>query len=189
MLKHTALSCSVFLFYLLTGCSSQGTTDNEKPDTSSVNDNSIQTQHAIQFPYTATYTADWEIGGDPSLILKVMQLYKAIEDNQIDSIRSLLADTVYYRTYDNRVISGTPDDFIQLLKQHRNRYADYKEELLTYVALHSKEKNADWVPVWIVERVTRKDGKKDSTTYQESFRFTNGKISNAEGYSRYMPGK
>lgn len=143
---------------------------------------------AVIYPTTATYSSDWKIG-DPENAKTVLNLYKAIENNNIDEFDKYLADTVMSVSYDAVPYTGSKQDVIKKVKAFRNDFDSLTEEFLAFVPLHSNDKNEEWVATWMTERVKRKDGSRDSTTYQETWRFRNGKIYYRGAFARYKPSK
>lgn len=140
----------------------------------------------ITMPYTASYSSDWKIG-NPENTKIVLDLYKAIEDNKIDEFNKYLADTVTIAGYDNVNFTGSKAEAIKRTKKFRNTLSSLSEEFLAFVPLHSNDKNEEWVATWMKEKVVRKDGSKDSTTYMETWRFRDGKIYHKGGFARYTP--
>ena len=143
---------------------------------------------AVSFPYSAAYSSDWKIG-DAGNAKVVLDLYKAIESNNIDEFDKYLADTVTSVSYDNVTARLPKQQIIKNVKSFRSNFDSLSEEFLAFIPLHSNDKNEDWVATWMTEKVTRKDGSKDSTTYQETWRFRDGKIYYRGTFARYAPVK
>lgn len=142
----------------------------------------------VTFPYNAAYSSDWKMG-DAGNAKVVLDIYKAIENNNIDELDKYLADTVTSVSYDNVMSRSPKEKIIKNVKSFRSNFDSVAEEFLAFVPLHSNDKNEDWVATWMTERVKRKDGSKDSTTYQETWRFRDGKIYYRGTFARYAPGK
>ena len=181
-----SLACAII------SCSSPTTPAEEKPvvANAAVNNDSTsatkmeETAPAVNYPFTATYSSDWKIG-NPENAAKVLSLYKALEDNNIDEFNKYLADSVISQSYDAIQIKTTKEDVIKKVKAYRNTLKTITEEFIAFVPLHSVDKNEDWVATWMKERVVRKDGTKYSTLYMETWRFRNDKIYYRGGYARY----
>ena len=141
---------------------------NTAPESNAISKDSTAVAEAtpIVYPYTAAYSSDFSIG-DPKLVKVVLDMYKAVEENRMEDLGQYYADSVY------------------LAKSFRSQFAEFSETPIAFTALHSNDKNEDWVLTWIKERVTYPNGKKDSTTYQENWRFRDGKIYMVDSYAKY----
>ncbi len=180
------LACAII------SCSSPTTPAEEKPvvANAAVNNDSTsttkmeETAPAVNYPFTATYSSDWKIG-NPENASIVLNVYKALEDNNIDEFDKYLADSVTSQSYDGVQSIKSKAAIIKSVKEYRNTLKSITEEFIAFVPLHSIDKNEDWVATWMKERVIRKDGTKDSTLYMETWRFKNDKIYYRGGYARY----
>lgn len=143
---------------------------------------------AVSFPYSATYSSDWKMG-NPENAKIVLDIYKAIENNNIDELDKYLADSVTTVSFDNVTSVKSKQDIIKTVKSFRSTFDSINEEFLAFVPMHSNDRNEDWVATWMTERVKRKDGSRDSTTYQETWRFKDGKIYHRGSFARYTPSK
>jgi ketosteroid isomerase-like protein len=165
---------------LLVSCS------NTAPESNAISKDSTAVAEAtpIVYPYTAAYSSDFSIG-DPKLVKVVLDMYKAVEENRMDDLGQYYADSVYRHNFAQKEIKLTREEMVELAKSFRNQFAEFSETPIAFTALHSNDKNEDWVLTWIKERVTYPNGKKDSTTYQENWRFRDGKIYMVDSYAKY----
>lgn len=138
----------------------------------------------VTMPYTATYSSDWAIGNQEN-VKTVLELYKAFEENRIDEFDKYLADTVVSQSYDAKHEVLSKADVIKELKEFRNTFDSVSEEFVSFVPLHSKDKNEDWVGTWMKEKVVRKNGTRDSTYYMETWRFKDNKLVGRLGFAQY----
>lgn len=139
---------------------------------------------SISYPYPATYSSDFSIG-NPELTKKVLDMYKAMEDNRIDELGKYYADTIIRNNFQQREMVLSRDAMVDLARQFRNQFKEFSETPIAYIALHANDKNEDWVVTWIKEKVVYNNGKVDSTTYQENWRFRDGKIYMVDSYAKY----
>ena len=139
---------------------------------------------AVSYPYTATYSSDFKIG-DPALTKVVLDMYKNLEGNTVDSVGQFLADSVVRYNFSQKMITLSREDMVKVIKGFRSQFKEFSETPLAFVSLHSNDKNEDWVLTWIKERVTYQNGKMDSTTYQENWRFKDGKIYMVDSYAKF----
>jgi len=139
---------------------------------------------AVVYPYTATYSSDFKIG-DPALAKVVLDMYKEVEDNKMDSLGQYYADSVIRHNFAQKVMKLSREDMVKLAKNFRSQFKEFSETPVAFVSLHSNDKNEDWVITWIKEKVTYQNGKMDSTTYQENWRFKEGKIYMVDSYAKF----
>jgi hypothetical protein len=141
---------------------------------------------AVNFIYPSAYPADWKIG-DAQNIVKVQEMYRImLSDSNYEAIRPYLADSIMNVRFDNHKAKLSADDFIAEVKRFRKGYKSLNEEFRNYVALRSDAQNADMVLLWLKEVGVRQNGKKDSSGYQETWKFNNqGKVDYRSTFVRY----
>jgi ketosteroid isomerase-like protein len=103
----------------------------------------------------------------------------------MDDLGQYYADSVYRYNFAQKEIRLTRAEMVDLAKSFRSQFTEFSETPIAFTTLHSNDKNEDWVLTWIKERVTYANGKKDSTTYQENWRFRDGKIYMVDSYAKY----
>ena len=171
----------------LTSCKGPET---KAPESPTIEPAEVQTKDSsVSFPYEATMVSDWRIG-DPKHVVKVMEMYRILEKGEkVDSLLlPYLADTIVSVSYDDRVYKGPPMPYLKTVVDFRKKFNTLKEEFISYVPLYSPSKDVDMVAIWIEERATLKNGKKDSTLYSENWFFDkNGKAFRRASFSRYEP--
>jgi hypothetical protein len=148
-----------------------------------------KTDSSVSFPYEATMVADWRLG-NPANVVKVMEMYRILEKGEkVDSlILPYLADTIVSVSYDDRVYKGPPMPYLKTIVDFRRKFSSLSEEFISYVPLYSPSKDLDMVAIWIEERATLKNGKRDSTLYSENWFFDKqGKAFRRASFSRYGP--
>lgn len=138
----------------------------------------------VSYPYPASYSSDFSIG-NPELTKKVLDMYKAVEENKMDDLGKYYADTVIRNNFQQRQMVLSRDAMVDLAKQFRSQFKEFSETPIAFTALHSNDRNEDWVVTWIKEKVVYNNGKIDSTTYQENWRFRDGKIYMVDSYAKY----
>ncbi len=167
----------LFAGALLISCNNNSPVAEAQKDTAAV-------APAIVYPYTAAYSSDFSMG-DPKLAKVVLDMYKAVEENRMDDLGQYYADSVYRYNFAQKEIRLTRAEMVELAKSFRSQFTEFSETPIAFTTLHSNDKNEDWVLTWIKERVTYANGKKDSTTYQENWRFRDGKIYMVDSYAKY----
>lgn len=141
----------------------------------------------VNYPFPTTLASDLKMG-NPQNTVKVMEMYKILEAGV--SVDSLLlpyfADSVTSVAFDQRKFHGSGKDFAERVKNFRAQFKTLNEEIITFAALRSDAADLDLVSIWFKERVVRKNGKPDSTFYQENWRFNkDGKIYYRTAFARY----
>lgn len=159
---------------------------NNKPEENKVVETPqvVEEKQPISFPYAPSYSSDFTMG-DPQLAKHVLDMYKAVENNQIDSLGKFYEDTVIRYNFNQRLMKLSREEMVKLSKDFRSQFKEFSETPLAWVSLHANDKNEDWVCTWIKEKVTYANGKMDSTVYQENWRFRNGKIYMVDSYAKY----
>jgi hypothetical protein len=171
------------LSVLVISCNSNTATTPEPKDTIVAIEKEVA---PVNFLYPSAYPSDWKIG-DPQNIVKIQELYKImLSDSNYEAMRPYLADTVSNILFDNRKIKLSAEEFINRVKQFRQGYKTLDEDFRNYVSLRSDSQNIDMVMLWLKEKGVRKNGKVDSSGYQETWRFNkDGKIDYRSTYVRY----
>ncbi len=156
---------------------------NNAPETPAA-DSTVAAAPAIVMPYAATYSSDFSMG-NPELIKVVLDMYKAVEENRMDDLGKYYSDSVIRYNFAQKQIVLTRDEMVKLATDFRAQFKEFSETPLAFTALHSNDRNEDWVITWIKEKVVYNNGKVDSTTYQENWRFRDGKIYMVDSYAKY----
>lgn len=86
------------------------------------------------------------------------------------------ADTVAETFWNGYSFKVKRDSLVKMGHKYRDSLSSSKIRMIAYVALHSTDKNSDWVIVWYKQVDTYKTGKVDSASYQDDNELVNGKI-------------
>ncbi|WP_212004712.1 hypothetical protein [Chitinophaga sp. HK235] len=144
-------------------------------------------QESLTYPYTATYSSDFEIG-DAKKAQILLELFKNWDNNTLDNSKSSFAemDTIFFS--DGAVFSGSRDSLFALGKKMRAQKGDLVDSIHAWVPLRSKDKKEDWVLIWTREHSTDSKGKKITRELQETWRFDkDGKINLMYQYEQMPP--
>jgi hypothetical protein len=158
--------------------------NNSSPEATVADTTATAVTPAIDYPYTARYSSDFSMG-NPELIKVVLDMYKAVEDNRLTDLGKYYADTVIRHNFAQKEMKLSRDEMVKLATDFRAQFKEFSETPIAFTALHSNDKNEDWVLTWIKEKVVYNNGKTDSTTYQENWRFRDGKIYMVDSYAKY----
>jgi hypothetical protein len=141
----------------------------------------------VDYPFEAKLANDWTIG-DAQHTVKVLELYKLLQtaDFADSLVLPYFADSITSVSFDDRVYAGNPRGFLKRVRDFKGQFKEFDEEFVSYVCLHSERKGIDMVSLWFKESGTRKNGKVDSTRYQENWIFNKeGKITARTAFARY----
>jgi hypothetical protein len=156
---------AVAILFLITAC------NNEKKEA----ENSDETPSAkVALPYTVEYSDfKW---GDPNHTKLVLDFYKTWEENRLADGRPMLTDSVTVDFADGMDFNGTADSLLKMGTQFRDMYTSVKITVDAAMAVHSNDKNEDWVLIWDRAYTTDKQGKVDSMGGQSYWLIKNHKI-------------
>ena len=128
----------------------------------------------INLPYKVEYS-DFKMG-DPNHTKLVLDFYKTFEENRMADGKAMLNDSVSVSFADGNKFIGPADSLLSLGKQVRGSYSAYKVTIDACMAVHSNDKNEDWVLIWDRSYFTDQKGKADSAGGQSYWQIKNGKI-------------
>lgn len=107
----------------------------------------------------------------------VLSLWKDWKDGDLLKSRPHFADTLSLFLSDGNTMSGPTDEILKGMQEYRNSFKGMEVIVEAIFAVKSTDKNEDWVSVWGSEVQTSMDGKVDSVSIQETWRFDKaGKI-------------
>ena len=124
---------------------------------------------AVAMALPVTYSSSFEMG-DPKYSAMIIQgSWKDWMDNNMDNMKSWVADTIVAFHSDNTMIKGA-DSLIANWKRARAKYTASADSIRGVMSVRSTDKNENWVLVWATAFDTRLDGTKDTTEIQETWR-------------------
>lgn len=140
---------------------------------------------AVAMPMPVTYSSSFELG-DPKYAAMIVQgSWKDWVDNNMDNMKSWIADTIVAFHSDNTAIKGA-DSLIASWKRERAKYSSTLDTIRGVMSVRSTDKNQNWVLVWASAYDTRSDGTKDTTEIQETWRINkDGKADVLYQYDRH----
>ena len=138
----------------------------------------------IIYPYTASYTSQFEIG-NPEHNKIVLEILKDAENNSLDAHASLFADSVEYFSADGNFWTVTRDSLIAMGKRERAKCSFVKNEVQAWIPLKSTDRKDEWVSIW-VHQIFTKNNKTDSLDFQENWLIKNGKVARIVQYTRKL---
>ncbi|MBV8251377.1 MAG: hypothetical protein JO154_02120 [Chitinophaga sp.] len=162
-------------------------TNQSKMETVQSTDSNAVKQEAMAYPYTATYSSDFEIGHAKNA-QTLLELYKNWDNNTLDNSRSSFADNDTMIFADGTMFAGTRDSLFVMAKKMRAPLGTVVDSIHAWIPLRSKDKKEDWVVIWTQEHSTDAKGKKTVREMQETWRFDkDGKINLMYQYAQQYP--
>ena len=171
----------------LAACNSNKDTKDESSSMSSASDSTTTKKDDIAYPYTATYSSQFEIG-NPQHAKTILDLYKDWDNNTLENSKNSFADVDSLIFANGIMIAGSRDSVFEAIKKIRNTMGTIKDEVQAWIPLKSTDRNENWVAVWTKEIITAPNGKKDSTYLQETWRINkDGKVDLVFQYAQKPP--
>jgi len=139
---------------------------------------------AVAMPMKVTYSSSFEMG-DPKYSAMIVQgSWKDWVDNNLDNMKSWIADTIVAFHSDNTAVKGV-DNLIALWKKQRAKYSSTSDTIRGVMSVRSVDQGHNWVLVWASAYDTRLDGTKDTSEVQETWRINkDGKADALYQYDR-----
>jgi hypothetical protein len=160
-MKQLLFFTSILLSAL--SATSQGTTKKET------------TANQVFYPYTATYSSQYG-EGKPEYAKIVLELWREREENAIDKHTNMFADDVRLIFANGQIVKGK-ENAIAATKLLRNSLASVTISATAWLPFKSLDRNQEWVAAWYTETSTNKDGKTETVSLHEIYRFNeHGKI-------------
>ncbi|HEY4208920.1 MAG TPA: hypothetical protein VGM31_18980 [Puia sp.] len=139
-------------------------------ETSKAADSPAVKMKDIQSPYTIGYSSKFAID-DPKNAETLMALWKAYDNGNLSAAKDMFADTVEMNFADGMVIRASRDSIVSTGQAYRNNFSTVVEDVHAIMAVKSTDKDEHWALIWGTEKTTHKNGKKDSTELQETWKF------------------
>jgi hypothetical protein len=131
---------------------------------------------SVTMPYKASYSSSFTISDNVKNEQLVLQSYKDWQDNKISNAPAYFADTVQLDFSDGSKYKMRRDSMVKVFQRIRDSLSSSKIDVVTTINLHSTDKNQDWVSVWYKQTDTYKNGKIDSSFFNDVNNVVNGKI-------------
>lgn len=107
----------------------------------------------------------------------VLALWKDWNDGDLSKTRSHFADSVSLFLADGTSMSGPADTIMKNMQNYRSTFKSMNATVDAIFATKSTDKDENWVAVWGVEMPTDMNGKKDTVSLMETWRFNKaGKV-------------
>jgi len=148
----------------------------KKPEETAAKTEEKSESATVTYAYKAAYSHDFSIG-NANHSKTVLELFKMWEENKLDDMKSLLADSVNIEFPDgNKFADNTADSMINFAKHFRNQIKSIRIEFDGWMPVASNDKGEDYVLTWSREYTTDMSGKADSARVHAYFLIKNNKI-------------
>ena len=161
-MKQTLLVLA--LGVIMFGCKSKSGTDAASTDTSA----------NFSYPFTPKYSIKWRPGDEKNALL-VLNCLKKYVDGDIKGCAEAFADTAEF-IGDQFYFKGSKDSLIKMITDMRSASTLVSKEFDSWMTTYYPDKKDTWVTLWYTEKMTGKNGKKDSIYYVDDVLIRDGKI-------------
>ena len=161
------------IFFALMACSFIACNDNS---TSATNGEAKPNVPTNMYGFTPNYSASFVM--DPADNSEtVLALWNEWKDGDLSKSRPHFADSLTLFMADGTNMNGLTDDVLKNVQEYRNQFTNMEANIDAIFAVKSTDKDEHWVAVWGVEMPTDANGKKDTVSLQETWRFNKaGKV-------------
>ena len=156
-------------FYLMIAGAAVFTACNDAPTSESAASDSATAKSAVTLPYTASYSSSFDKGSDEHNAAILQGSWKDWETNNLDNMKSWVADTIVAFHSDGSVINGV-DSLMAKWKRDRAKYSTVIDTVQAVTSLYSSDRKENWVLVWAREINTNTNGIKDTVALMETWR-------------------
>lgn len=167
---------------LFTACNNEKEDKDEKADEKGMDMD--QKPLTIKMPYTAGYSSSFVLGNADYATSIVQGSWKDWETNNMDNMKSWVADTIMAFNSDNTMVRGA-DSLMARWKRGRAMYTNVIDTVNAVIPVYSTDKKENWVLVWATEINTDSKGKTDTSAIMETWRINkDGKADMLMQYDR-----
>ena len=153
---------AVFAGACLVACNNEQKQEAEKSETAAA-------PAPISLSMPLTYSSSFEMGNPAYATMIVQGSWRDWQDNNLDNMKSWIADTIVAYHSDNMMVSGA-DSLMARWKKGRAEYSSVVDSINAVISVHSTDRNEDWVLVWATEKNTKPDGTVEDMALMETWR-------------------
>ncbi len=131
---------------------------------------------ANMYGFTPGYSASF-VMDDATNTETVLALWEDWKKGELSPSRNRFADSISLFLADGTSMVGSADTLLKNMQAYRSSFKGMEIAVDAIFAVKSTDKNEDWVTVWGTEIQTDMNGKVDSVSIQETWRFNKaGKV-------------
>jgi hypothetical protein len=176
-----------FLLIILTAAAMWSCKNEEKKETTeevSTKTDSAMDKPAVDLPYTASYSSNFNDNVSDEDLKLVLESYKDWADSNMTALTAKIADTLAFENYKGEFKRYTNAEIGKLWGTFRDSLSNIRIEMEAWKKLRAEDKNENYVIVWYKEYDTYKNGKIDSSGWHDINQVVDGKISFYRQYRR-----
>ena len=121
--------------------------------------------------FKANYSNAFEMGDMALADKAVLNSWKNWEANKYEGLTDFFADSVTALWADGSTFVGKKDSLIAEFKKVRGNLTTVVDSIDAYMPVYSTDKKENWALIWVTDYTTDKKGVKDTTAFQETWRF------------------
>ena len=140
------------------------------------------TKTAMDLPYKALYSSEWNNDVSDADLKMVLTTYKDWENNNLSGLLKAMADSVELYMSSGDHSKKTNADLGKMWSTYRDSLSSVKITMHAWNKMHSIDKKDSYIVTWYDETDTYKNGKVDSASYHDINQVKDGKIN---WYSQY----
>lgn len=161
-----------FLVLSFMACNNEKAAETTAETTAETKANVPANMHGFTPGYSASFVMD-----DATNSETVLALWEDWKSGDLSKSRSHFADSVSLFLADGSSMNGLTDDILKNMQDYRSSFKGMEVGVDAIFATKSTDKDEHWVAVWGTEIQTNQEGKVDSVSLMETWRFNKaGKV-------------
>jgi hypothetical protein len=129
----------------------------------------------VYYPFAPRKDVDFE-KGDKNFANIVLNIWRGYSSGNVKGYRKYFADSLKL-VFNDKVITGRSDSVLNIYQDRRNKLSTLQAHIDYWQPVFEKEKQEDWVLLWVTHEGTKPDKKMDSYSIHQVWKFNQeGKI-------------
>lgn len=159
---------SYFFLILLIFSSLIVSCDSKDPAILNVN-NQQEKEKEVYYPFPARFDIDFE-KGNKQLSNNVLHIWKGLVSGNMNAYSKYFNDTIYFALNDRRMY-GAKDSILNEYLERRKKLDVVQVHIDFWHPVYNKEKDEDWVLIWVSHMGTKPDKTQDAFTIHQVWKF------------------
>jgi hypothetical protein len=151
-------ACCLFFVVVLTASCSSKKTEADQPK-----------KEKVYYPYAPRLDVDFS-GGDDTKAKIVLNIWRSIAGGDLSTSATYFADSLTM-VFPGKRISGGKDSILQIFQTQRAGLSTLQPHIDYWKPVFNKEKNEDWVLIWLNQEGTKPDKTLDSYAVHQVWKF------------------
>ena len=129
----------------------------------------------VYYPFSPRMDVDFE-NGNKNYANIVLNIWRGYQSGNIKGYRKYFADSVSL-FFHEKLIEGKTEDALKIYQERRDQLASMQAHVEYWQPVYVKNKNENWVLLWINQEATDRNKKLDSWSMHQVWKFNaQGKI-------------